>query len=88
VNLCGCASPRWRRPWRDGDRTAGKGATPALRTAGLRLAVAVVDGLNPLDRNAATVHAEGWRLFDRCIKVRRGGALRGVWRGAFQSLHL
>lgn len=53
-------------------RLSTKGATPALRLAGLRLAAAVVDGLNPLDRSAAAVHGEAWRLYDKFIKV--GGA--------------
>lgn len=50
-------------------RAATKGATPAVRLAGMRLAVAVVDGLSPLDRNAAAVQAEAWKLYERGSKV-------------------
>ena len=51
-------------------RMVNKGVTPALRLAGMRLAVAVVEGLNPLDRSAAAVHGEAWKLFERYVKVR------------------
>jgi hypothetical protein len=38
----------------------------------MRLAMAVVDGLNPLDRSAAAVHGEAWKLYERGIKVGLG----------------
>lgn len=49
-----------------------KGSTPALRLAGMRLAVALVEGLNPLDRAAAVVHGEAWKLYERGGKVGQG----------------
>lgn len=56
-------------------RTAAKGSTPALRLAGLRLAAATVEGLNPLDRSAAAVHGEAWKLAERGMKVGRRAQL-------------
>jgi hypothetical protein len=43
-----------------------------MRLAGMQMAAAVVEGLNPLDRNVPSVHQEAWKLFERGIKVRMG----------------
>ena len=65
-------------------RAALKGATPALRLAGMRLAAAVVGGLGPSDRSGAAVQAEAWKLFDRGVKVRAPArADRGGKRALF-----
>jgi hypothetical protein len=50
-------------------RTYAKASGLQLKVAALKLAAAVVLGLNPLDRSAPGVQLEAWKLCERAAKV-------------------
>lgn len=51
-----------------------RSASPApVKAAALRLAAAVVEGLNPMDRGAPAVQSEAWTMFGKAMKVRWWG---------------
>ncbi|GLC70784.1 hypothetical protein PLESTF_001032900 [Pleodorina starrii] len=63
-------------------RTVSKGGNqPVVRCAALRLATAVLRGMNSVDRSAPTVQADGWTIVQRHVKDRtceevRAGCLK------------